>query len=64
MSQWVFSSKYWIRNVFKIWDEMLTVFTHLQQMETKLRRLEQEKQPYDADYDQLQLDYKDQGGYQ
>ena len=25
-----------------IWDEMLTVFTHLQQMETKLRRLEQE----------------------
>ncbi|EJQ39816.1 hypothetical protein IEE_04876 [Bacillus cereus BAG5X1-1] len=59
-----------------IWDEMLTVFTHLQQMETKLRRLEQEMGKeenfsnaaiYDkllADYDQLQLDYKDQGGYQ
>lgn len=59
-----------------IWDEMLTVFTHLQQMETKLRRLEQEmgkeenfsnEVTYErllADYDQLQLDYKDQGGYQ
>ncbi|HDR6312816.1 TPA: ABC-F family ATP-binding cassette domain-containing protein [Bacillus cereus] len=59
-----------------IWDEMLTVFTHLQQMETKLRRLEQEmgreenfsnETIYErllADYDQLQLDYKDQGGYQ
>ncbi|PFA56353.1 ABC transporter ATP-binding protein [Bacillus sp. AFS054943] len=60
----------------KIWDEMLTVFTHLQQMETKLRRLEQEMGKEEnfsnaatyekllADYDQLQLDYKDQGGYQ
>ncbi|MGR6912567.1 ABC-F family ATP-binding cassette domain-containing protein [Bacillus sp. BSL6] len=59
-----------------IWDEMLTVFTHLQQMEIKLRRLEQEmgkeenfsnEATYErllADYDQLQLDYKDQGGYQ
>ncbi|KLA23066.1 hypothetical protein B4077_0248 [Bacillus cereus] len=59
-----------------IWDEMLTVFTHLQQMETKLRGLEQEmgkeenfsnEATYErllADYDQLQLDYKDQGGYQ
>ncbi|MGG3263670.1 ABC-F family ATP-binding cassette domain-containing protein [Bacillus paranthracis] len=59
-----------------IWDEMLTVFTHLQQMETKLRRLEQEmgkeenfsnEATYErllADYDQLQLGYKDQGGYQ
>lgn len=59
-----------------IWDEMLTVFTHLQQMETKLRRLEQEMGKEEnfsnaaiynkllADYDQLQLDYKDQGGYQ
>lgn len=55
---------------------MLTVFTHLQQMETKLRRLEQEmgkeenfsnEATYErllADYDQLQLNYKDQGGYQ
>jgi ATP-binding cassette subfamily F protein 3 len=59
-----------------IWDEMLTVFTHLQQMEIKLRRLEQEMGKEEnfsnaaiyekllADYDQLQLDYKDQGGYQ
>ncbi|NIE94821.1 ABC-F family ATP-binding cassette domain-containing protein [Bacillus sp. Ab-1751] len=59
-----------------IWDEMLTVFTHLQQMETKIRRLEQEmgkeenfsnEATYErllADYDQLQLNYKDQGGYQ
>ena len=59
-----------------IWDEMLTVFTHLQQMETKLRKLEQEmgkeenfsnEATYErllADYDQLQLNYKDQGGYQ
>ncbi|MEK5113108.1 MULTISPECIES: ABC-F family ATP-binding cassette domain-containing protein [Bacillus] len=59
-----------------IWDEMLTVFTHLQQMETKLRRLEQEMGKEEnfsneaiyerllVDYDQLQLDYKDQGGYQ
>lgn len=59
-----------------IWDEMLTVFTHLQQMETKLRRLEQEMGKEEnfsnaaiyekllADYAQLQLDYKDQGGYQ
>ncbi|MEK4888885.1 ABC-F family ATP-binding cassette domain-containing protein [Bacillus sp. FSL M7-0996] len=59
-----------------IWDEMLTVFTHLQQMETKLRRIEQEMGKEEnfsnaaiyekllADYDQLQLDYKDQGGYQ
>ncbi|KFN03776.1 ABC-F family ATP-binding cassette domain-containing protein [Bacillus clarus] len=59
-----------------IWDEMLTVFTHLQQMETRLRRLEQEMgkeknfsnatiyEKLLADYDQLQLDYKDQGGYQ
>ncbi|HEK9103754.1 TPA: ABC-F family ATP-binding cassette domain-containing protein [Bacillus pseudomycoides] len=59
-----------------IWDEMLTVFTHLQHMEKKLRRLEQEMGKEEnfsnaatyekllADYDQLQLDYKDQGGYQ
>ncbi|WP_276568133.1 ABC-F family ATP-binding cassette domain-containing protein [Bacillus cereus] len=59
-----------------IWDEMLTVFTHLQQMETKLRKLEQEMGKEEnfsneaiyerllADYDQLQLNYKDQGGYQ
>ncbi|MDM5186715.1 ABC-F family ATP-binding cassette domain-containing protein [Bacillus sp. DX4.1] len=59
-----------------IWDELLTVFTHLQHMEKKLRRLEQEMGKEEnfsnaatyekllADYDQLQLDYKDKGGYQ
>ncbi|KEK21826.1 ABC transporter ATP-binding protein [Bacillus gaemokensis] len=59
-----------------IWNEMLTVFTHLQQMEKRLRRLEHEMGKEEnfsnttiyekllADYDQLQLDYKDQGGYQ
>ncbi|MDM5153072.1 ABC-F family ATP-binding cassette domain-containing protein [Bacillus sp. DX1.1] len=59
-----------------IWDELLTVFTHLQHMEKELRRLEQEmgkKENFSnattyekllADYDQLQLDYKDKGGYQ
>ncbi|MGE7885642.1 ABC-F family ATP-binding cassette domain-containing protein [Bacillus sp. NPDC094077] len=65
-----------LETTLTIWDEMLTVFTHLQQMETKLRRLEQEMGKEEnfsnaatyekllADYDQLQLDYKDQGGYQ
>ena len=59
-----------------IWDEMLTVFTHLQHMEKNLRRLELEMGKEEnfsnaatyekllADYDQLQLNYKDQGGYQ
>ncbi|MFD6510803.1 ABC-F family ATP-binding cassette domain-containing protein [Bacillus sp. NPDC060175] len=65
-----------LETALTIWDEMLTVFTHLQQMEIKLRRLEQEMGKEEnfsnaaiyekllADYDQLQLDYKDQGGYQ
>ncbi len=65
-----------LETTLTIWDEMLTVFSHLQQMEKKLRRLEQEMGQEEnfsnaatyekllADYDQLQLDYKDQGGYQ
>ncbi|EJR47314.1 hypothetical protein IIM_04423 [Bacillus cereus VD107] len=65
-----------LETALTILDEMLTVFTHLQKMETKLRRLEQEMGKEEnfsnaatyekllADYDQLQLDYKDQGGYQ
>lgn len=65
-----------LETTLTIWDEMLTVFSHLQQMETKLRRLEHEMGQEEnfsntatyekllADYDQLQLDYKDQGGYQ
>ncbi|ABS20613.1 ABC transporter ATP-binding protein [Bacillus cytotoxicus] len=59
-----------------IWDEMLTVFTHLQEMEKRLRRLEHEMgleenfsnavvyEKLLREYDQLQLDYKNQGGYQ
>ncbi|MCI0768035.1 ABC-F family ATP-binding cassette domain-containing protein [Bacillus sp. TL12] len=65
-----------LETTLTIWDEMLTVFSHLQQMEKKLRRLEHEMGQEEnfsntatyekllADYDQLQLDYKDQGGYQ
>lgn len=65
-----------LETALTIWDEMLTVFSHLQQMEKKLRRLEHEMGQEEnfsntatyerllADYDQLQLDYKDQGGYQ
>ncbi|WP_342558447.1 ABC-F family ATP-binding cassette domain-containing protein [Metasolibacillus sp. FSL K6-0083] len=59
-----------------MWDEMMTIFTTLQQMEQKLRALEQqmaEPTVYEnqeayakliAEYDQLQHDFKDAGGYQ
>ncbi|MBU9723674.1 MULTISPECIES: ABC-F family ATP-binding cassette domain-containing protein [Bacillaceae] len=55
-----------------IWDEMMTVFEHLQKMEQALRRLEEkmsdtENPNYEKvlmEYDQLQQDFKDQGGYQ
>ncbi|TMW70879.1 ABC-F family ATP-binding cassette domain-containing protein [Alteribacter natronophilus] len=59
-----------------IWDEMMTVFTGLQKMERRLREMEADmsnpevtEQParYEKllrDYDQLQQDFKDQGGYQ
>lgn len=59
-----------------IWDEMLTVFSHLEHMEKELRRLEQEMGKEEVfsnanlyeklltDYDRLQLDYKNNGGYQ
>uniref|UniRef100_UPI002559FA93 ABC transporter ATP-binding protein n=1 Tax=Bacillus cytotoxicus TaxID=580165 RepID=UPI002559FA93 len=59
-----------------IWDEMLTVFLHLQRMEKELRRLEQEMGKEEnftnenihekllVEYDRLQLDYKNKGGYQ
>ena len=55
---------------------MLTVFTHLQQMgdkTSKARARDGKEENFSneaiyerllADYDQLQLDYKDQGGYQ
>ena len=59
-----------------IWDEMLEVFDHLREMENRIRELEQEMASEDlykdpgkykkivAEYDYLQNEYKNQGGYQ
>ncbi|WP_042479210.1 ABC-F family ATP-binding cassette domain-containing protein [Bacillus ndiopicus] len=59
-----------------MWDEMMTIFVGLQQMEKKLRALEQQMAEPDvyenpeayaklmAEYDQLQHDFKEAGGYQ
>ncbi|WP_078429380.1 ABC-F family ATP-binding cassette domain-containing protein [Alkalihalobacterium alkalinitrilicum] len=55
-----------------IWDEMLTVFAELQKKERALRRLEEQMadpshEHYDKilqEYDQLQVTFKDEGGYQ
>lgn len=59
-----------------IWDEMLTVFEPLRQMEKRLRELESlmsdpsvlsDETSYNKlikEYDELQLTFKDQGGYQ
>ena len=59
-----------------IWDEMLSVFAELRQQEKTLRTLEQqmsnpniiqneaEYQKILKDYDVLQVNFKDQGGYQ
>ncbi|UII56230.1 ABC-F family ATP-binding cassette domain-containing protein [Cytobacillus spongiae] len=59
-----------------IWDEMLTVFNHLRQMEKDLRRLEEKManpnifdQPTEyerilKEYDLLQVEFKERGGYQ
>ncbi|MCM3768167.1 ABC-F family ATP-binding cassette domain-containing protein [Neobacillus niacini] len=59
-----------------IWGEMLTVFTGLQDMEKSLRRLEaqmadstifEDSVKYDRvlkEYDELQVKFKEQGGYQ
>jgi len=59
-----------------IWDEMLTVFEDLRSMEKRLRNLEQEmakKEIYTdegkykqilSEYDYLQHEFKEQGGYQ
>ena len=59
-----------------IWDEMMTIFDGLRSQERKLRHLEQQMadptiytnaEQYArvmADYDQLQHDFKDAGGYQ
>ncbi|MDX8367922.1 ABC-F family ATP-binding cassette domain-containing protein [Cytobacillus sp. IB215665] len=59
-----------------IWEEMLTVFEPLKKMEIELRKLEEKmsnqslmsnKADYDKllkEYDHLQIQYKEQGGYQ
>jgi ATP-binding cassette, subfamily F, member 3 len=59
-----------------IWDEMLSVFAHLQNMEKDLRRLEEKMSDSDIltnqteydrvlkEYDLLQVQFKEQGGYQ
>lgn len=59
-----------------IWDEMLLIFTDLQNMEKRLRELEQQmadeavysdRTRYEKvlkEYDQLQIEFKERGGYQ
>ncbi|MBT2690931.1 ABC-F family ATP-binding cassette domain-containing protein [Bacillus sp. ISL-47] len=59
-----------------IWDEMLTVFEHLQKQEKQLRRLEEQMSDPEAmnnsdaydrilkEYDKLQVEFKENGGYQ
>ena len=59
-----------------IWDEMLSVFERLRKMESELRRYEQKmgnpkvyENPTEyerilKEYDELQVAFKDQGGYQ
>ncbi|WP_280772285.1 ABC-F family ATP-binding cassette domain-containing protein [Salipaludibacillus daqingensis] len=55
-----------------IWEEMLTVFESLQKMEKNLRKLEEKMSDPDrpdyekvlVEYDQLQQDFKDRGGFQ
>ncbi|MCM3638811.1 ABC-F family ATP-binding cassette domain-containing protein [Sporosarcina luteola] len=65
-----------IDSPLNIWDEMLTVFGPLLEMEKRLRKLEaqmadptvygnpQEYERVMKDYDALQIDFKDSGGYQ
>ncbi|OLS34889.1 multidrug ABC transporter ATP-binding protein [Alkalihalophilus pseudofirmus] len=65
-----------LESELSIWDEMLTVFDPLLKMEKRLREMEQKmsdpslldhEASYNkllAEYDQLQLDFKDKGGYQ
>ncbi|QQZ09145.1 ABC-F family ATP-binding cassette domain-containing protein [Heyndrickxia vini] len=65
-----------LKSSLSIWDEMLTVFQELRQMEIEIRNVEQKiADPYYYDnpdlyskilteYDQLQIRFKDLGGYQ
>jgi ATP-binding cassette subfamily F protein 3 len=65
-----------LESSLSIWDEMLTVFQHIQDMEKSLRNLEEQMADpatfnnpakYERimkEYDQLQIKFKEQGGYQ
>ncbi|WP_458414968.1 ABC-F family ATP-binding cassette domain-containing protein [Schinkia sp. CFF1] len=65
-----------LESSLSIWDEMITVFQHLQIKEKKLRELEanmgnpsyiNNPEQYEKllkEYDQLQVAFKDEGGYQ
>lgn len=65
-----------LESSLSIWDEMLTVFHHLQIKEKKLRELEAKMgepaylnnaERYEKllkEYDELQITFKDEGGYQ
>lgn len=65
-----------LESSLSIWDEMLTVFLHLQIKEKKLRELEakmgdpvflNDAEKYEKllkEYDELQVTFKDEGGYQ
>lgn len=65
-----------LESELSIWDEMLTVFSYLQKQEKQLRSLEEQMADPDIlsnsdayervlkDYDKLQVDFKENGGYQ
>ena len=65
-----------LNSTLSIWDEMMTIFSSLKSQEAKLRKLEasmadpsvyennENYQRIMAEYDQLQHDFKDAGGYQ
>lgn len=61
-----------LESSLSIWDEMLSVFAELQRKESTLRRLEEQmanpdNEDYEKilkEYDQLQVNFKDEGGYQ
>ncbi|UOE55755.1 ribosomal protection-like ABC-F family protein [Cytobacillus oceanisediminis] len=65
-----------LESELSIWDEMLTVFSHLQKQEKQLRSLEGQMADPDVlnnsdayerilkEYDKLQVDFKENGGYQ
>ncbi|MBD1383156.1 ABC-F family ATP-binding cassette domain-containing protein [Metabacillus arenae] len=65
-----------LESSLSIWDEMLTVFKHLQKMENEMRELEEQMSLLNPaehssqferlmnDYDRLQIRFKDSGGYQ